>query len=214
MLAVENFRELLAHLTGATQEQPIGHLHDVGFVDGVNFLAAVLARIVESELGNARGAFFCNDLDGFDNAGNDFVFEADVLTFSVFADDDEVDAGPMGCQAGQILDGAKVGEEVEFFAEGYVDAFESTANGCGDGAFQRDLVALDGLVERGGNVLAVDLEGLSSCGVAFPFELDACGFENANDLLRDFGSDAVAGNECDFVRHNSAPGCLLFALSR
>jgi len=53
-------------------------------VDGVNFLAAVLARIVESELGNARGAFFCNDLDGFDNAGNDFVFEADVLTFSVF----------------------------------------------------------------------------------------------------------------------------------
>ena len=40
--------------------------------------------------------FSRDDLDGFDDAGDDFVFEADVLAFGIFADDDEVDAGPVG----------------------------------------------------------------------------------------------------------------------
>ena len=36
--------------------------------------------------------------------------------------------------------------------------------------------------------------------VAFPFQLHAGRFENANHGLRDFGADAVAGDQRDFVR--------------
>ncbi len=35
----------------------------------------------------------------------------------------------------------------------------------------------------------------------FPFELHPGGFENAHRSLRDFGADAVAGNQCDLVSH-------------
>ena len=104
---------------------------------------------------DAGRAFFGDDLDALDDAGNDFVLQTDVFALSVFADDDQVDAGPMRFQAGKILDGAEVGEEVELFAQRDVDALEAAANGRGDGTFERDLVALDGFVERGGNVFAV-----------------------------------------------------------
>ena len=67
------------------------------------------------------------------------------------------------------------------------------------GPFERDLVALDRFVEGGGNVFAEDFEGLGAGGEALPLPLDAGGFEDADDGLRDFGADAVAGNEGDFV---------------
>ena len=69
------------------------------------------------------------------------------------------------------------------------------------GPLSATLVALDGFVERGGNVLAVDLEGFGAGGEALPLELDAGGFEDADDGLRDFGADAVAGDQGYFVRH-------------
>ncbi len=72
------------------------------------------------------------------------------------------------------------------------------------GPFKRDLVALDGVVEVGGNVLAEDLEGLGAGGEALPLPLDAGGFKDADDGLRDFGADAIAGNEGNFVRHKNS----------
>ena len=54
-------------------------------------------------------------------------------------------------------------------------------------------------VEVGGNVFAVDLEGFGAGGEALPLPLDAGGFEDANDGLRDFRADAVAGNQRNFV---------------
>ena len=173
----------------------------------MDLLAAVLARVLECEFGDARGAFFGDDLDAFDHAGNDFVLQADVLALGVFAHDDQVHAGPMRFQAGKILDGPEVGEEIEFFAQGDVDALEAAADGRGDRALQRDFVALDRFVKRGGDVFAEDFEGLGAGGKALPLPLDAGSFEDANDGLGDFRADAVAGNERDFVRHNSAPGC-------
>ena len=127
------------------------------------------------------------------------MLEADVFALGVFADDDEVDAGPVCGEAGKILDGAEVGEEVELFAQGDVDAFEAAADGGGDGALERDAVALDGFVEGGGDVLAVDLEGFGAGGEALPLEFDAGGFEDADDGVRDFRADAVAGDQGDFV---------------
>ena len=86
-------------------------------------------------------------LMAFDHAGNDFVLQADVLALGVFAHDDQVDAGPFGFEAGEILDGAEVGEEVELLAQGDVDALEAASDGRGDRPLEGDLVALNGLVE-------------------------------------------------------------------
>ena len=36
-----------AHLSAALDEEAVGHLHDVGLVDGVHALAAVVPRILE-----------------------------------------------------------------------------------------------------------------------------------------------------------------------
>ena len=104
----------LAHRARAAQKQSVGHLHDVGLVDGVDLLAAVLARVFKSEFGDARGAFLGDHFDGFDHAGNDFVLQADVFALGVFAHDDQVHAGPVGFQAGKILDGPKLAKRSNF----------------------------------------------------------------------------------------------------
>ena len=161
----------------------------------------MLARVFEGELGDARRAFFGDHLDALHHAGNDLVLQPHVLALGVFAHDDQVHAGPMRFQAGQVLDRAEVGEEVELLAQGDVDALEAAADGRSHRPLQRHAVALDRLVERGGNVLAVDLEGLGPGGKALPLQLDAGGFENANDRLRDLRPDAVAGNQRYLVRH-------------
>jgi len=127
------------------------------------------------------------------------VLETDVFALGIFSDDDEVNAGPVGGEAGEIFDGSEVGEEVEFFAERDVDAFEAAADGSGDRAFEGDAVALDGFVEGGGDVLAVDFEGFGPGSKALPLKLDAGGFEDADYGVGDFGADAVAGNERDLV---------------
>ena len=123
----------------------------------------------------------------------------DVFALRVFAHDDQVDAGPLRFQAGKILDGPEVGEEVEFLAQRDVDALEAASDRRGDRPFERHFVALNGFVERRGNVLAEDLEGFGAGGVALPIEVDAGGFKDADDGLRDFGADAVAGDQRDLV---------------
>ena len=55
-------------------------------------------------------------------------------------------------------------------------------------------------IERGGNVLAEDLEGLGPGGKALPLEADAGGFEDADHGLRHLRPNAVAGNQRYFVR--------------
>ena len=114
VLAVEDLGKPLGHLARAAQKQPVGELHDVGLVDGVNLLAAVLARVLEGELGDARRALFGDHLDALDHAGNDFVLQADVLALGVFADDDQVHAGPIRSRPGRFLMGRKLAKRSNF----------------------------------------------------------------------------------------------------
>jgi hypothetical protein len=128
------------------------------------------------------------------------VFQANGLALGVFADDDEVDAGPLRLETRKIADGPEVGEQVELLAEGDIDAFEAAADGGGNGALESYLVTGDGVAEIGGDEFAENFEGLGSSGEAFPLPLDAGSFEDAEDGLRNFRADAVAGDEGDFVR--------------
>ena len=132
--------------------------------------------------------------------GHNFVLESDVLTLSVFAHDDQVNARPVRRQPRQILDRAEICEQVEFFAQRDVDALEAAADGRGHGALESHAIALDRLVERRGNVLAMNLEGFSSRRVPLPIKFRAACLKNANDRLRNFRADAVAGDQRYFVR--------------
>src|ERR1035437_1490477 len=169
-------------------------------MNGVNLFAAVLARILESEFGDARGALLGDDLDGLHHAGDHLVLQLQALALGVFPHDDQVDSGPVRLQAGKILDGAEVGKEVKSFSQRDVDALESAADGSRHWPLQSHAVALDGLIERGGNVLAEDLEGLGPGGKALPLEAHAGGLQDADYGLRHLRPDAVAGNQRYLVR--------------
>ena len=129
------------------------------------------------------------------------MLDAGVKAFGIFADDDEIDAGITGGHAGKIADGPYVGEELEAFAEFDVDAGKSAADGGGDGAFEADVGALDGIVEFLGNVFLVLRVSFGASGKTFPLELEVGGFENANCGGGDLRADAVAGNKSNFVCH-------------
>ena len=187
------------------KKQAVGELHDVGFVDGVNFLAAVFLGVLEGELGDAGGGDFGDDFQAFDDAGNDFVLEAGVEIFGVFADQDDVDVFKSRFHAGEILHRAEVGVEIQSLAQGDVDAGGAAGDGGAGGAFQGDLVAADrfdgGLIDG----LAF-FRGFVGAGFEFfPVDLDACGFQDAADGGGDFGADAFAGDQCDLVSH----GCIV-----
>ncbi len=66
-------------------------------------------------------------------------------------------------------------------------------------------VPIDGLEERGGKVVAEDLEGLGAGGEALPCEGNAGGFKDAEDGLGYFRADAVAGNQGHLGAFAAAP---------
>ena len=68
----------------AAQEQPIRQFHDVGFVDGMNLFALVLAGVLEGKTRNAGRSLLGNDLDAFNHPGHDFMLDAGV-SLSVFS---------------------------------------------------------------------------------------------------------------------------------
>ena len=165
----------------------------------MNFLALVLARMLEGETRDAGGSLFGDDLDALDHSGNHFVFDAGVKSFRIFANDDQIDSRIARGNMRQVADRPEVGEEFEALAQFDVDAGEAAADGRSHRTLQSDAGALDRFAEFFGNVFVVLLKGFGAGGEAFPFEFDASSFEHANRGLDDFRADAVAGNESYFV---------------
>ena len=58
VLAVINLGKSFGHFAGAAQKEAVGQLHDVGFVDGVNLFAAVLAGVFEGKLARCGSSLF------------------------------------------------------------------------------------------------------------------------------------------------------------
>ena len=151
--------------------------------------------IVEGEAGDARRGLLGDDLQAFDDAGHDFVLEAGVEIFGIFADDDDVYAIEVGFYAGQVFDRAQIGVEVETFAQCHVDAGRAAGDCCGHWAFQGYAVAADGVNRGGIQHLAADgaFVGVQGAGVeVFPVDLYAGSFENALGGSGNFGTNSFA----------------------
>src|SRR5208282_2778027 len=167
----------------------------------MDFLTLVFAGVLEGEARDAGGGLFADDLDALDHSGDDFVFDAGVKAFGIFANYDQIDAGVARGNMRQVADGPEVGKEFEALAQLDVDTGEAAANGRCNRALQSDAGALDGFAEFLGNVLVVLFVRFGARREAFPLEFDAGGLEHANRGLDDFGADAVAGDKGYFVGH-------------
>ena len=111
----------------------------------MDFLAAIFHRVVEGELGDAGRSFLGDDFQAFDDAGNDFVLQAGVEIFRIFAHDHDIDAIEARLHAGQIPHRAQVGVKIERLAQSDVDARSAASDGGAHGTLQRDFIAADGL---------------------------------------------------------------------
>src|SRR5258708_24971785 len=135
VFAVSDLGKSLGHGAAAAQKQAIGELHDIGFMNGVNLLALVLAGVLEGKFGDAGGSLFRDDLQAFHNAWDDLVLKAGIEAFGILANDDEIDVRVAGGNVRQITDRAEVRVELEFLAQGNVDAGKAAAHRSGNRTF-------------------------------------------------------------------------------
>src|SRR5579864_2249599 len=128
VLAIGDLGIFLRDGTGTAKEQTIGELHDVGFVDGMDLLAFVLARIVESETRDAGGGFRGDDLQALDHAGNNFMLDAGIKALGIFANDDQVNVRIASRNVRKIANGPEVCVELEALAQLDVNAGKAAAD--------------------------------------------------------------------------------------
>lgn len=73
-------------------------------VDASDSVPTVLSSVLESVLADVSGGGLSDELDGLDDAWDDLVLDAGVLTLSVFSDGDDVDVVVFGLVANDGLD--------------------------------------------------------------------------------------------------------------
>lgn len=195
-------RVVLGNVVEGAAEETVGQLHDVGLVDASNLLAAVGEGEAEGELGNALRLGAGDDLEGLDDAGDTLVLEARVLTLGVLTDDAQIDILVAGLVAGDVLDQADAGVDVELLSQGNVEALVAgSADGGVEDTLEAELVAL----ERGDAVAEGILGAASALDLEtrdvdlLPLDGDVVGLEDGLDRLGHLGTDAVAGDEGDGV---------------
>ncbi len=165
-------------------------------------LSAVFTqRIVERKVGNPRRSFFSNNLQTLNHARNDFVFEARVEALCILAHHHQIEIWISTGDIRQRPDRPQVRVEIQSLAQADVDGSEPFADRRRDGAFKADLVAFDGFEQILGQRRAEFIQRLLAGDVLFPFNLYARSFDDAHDGGGDFGADAIAGNQCDTMRH-------------
>lgn len=113
--------EVLGDALSGGQEKSIGHLHDRGLVDGADLGAADVLGVLEGVAADALGSLTGDELDGLDDAVNNNVLNAGVLSLGVLSDQDGVDTIVWGLVAGDGAARTDVGEEVECATEGKVE---------------------------------------------------------------------------------------------
>ena len=72
-------------------------------MDAGDSVPTVLSSVFESVSADVSGSGVSDKLDGLDDAGDDFVLDARVFTFSVFSDGDDVDIFVLGLVADDRL---------------------------------------------------------------------------------------------------------------
>lgn len=190
---------LLGGLVEGAAEQTVGQLHDVGLVDAGDLGTAVGEGEGEGELGDTLRLGAGDDLERLDDAGNALVLETRVLTLGVLTDDAHVDVLVAGLVAGNVLDQADAGVDVELLTHGDVEALVA---GAADGGVQ-DTLEAELVAAQGGDGLAEGRLGAAALETGdldlLPLDGDVVGLEDGLDRLGDLGTDTITGDEGDGV---------------
>lgn len=188
-------RVVLGDLVEGAAEETVGKLHDVGLVNASNLGSAVGESEREGELGDTLRLGTCDDLEGLDDAVDALVLETRVLTLSVLSDDAQVDVLVAGLVAGDVLDQADAGVDVELLSHGDVETLVAgSADGSVQDTLETELVALkrsDRLAESIlGSAGALETRDLD----LLPLNGDVVGLEDGLDGLSNLGTDTVTGD--------------------
>src|SRR5439155_21403645 len=122
--------------------------------------------------------------------------------------DDQVDVGELAARD-DGLDRAAIGVQLELLPQRPGHRAVATAQGCREGALEREAGAADALERRIGERRAGLLDGRHPAVLLIPVELCPQGFEHLEGRLCDLGPDAVAADERRVPPHGS-PGVTLF----
>src|SRR5438445_1486028 len=173
VLAVGNLGIFFRDVARTAQKQTIRQLHDIGFVDGVNLLALILASVFESKAGDARGCFLSDDFQTLDYARNNFVLKPAIKSLGICPDNDQVNAGIASGDMRQVTNGAKIRVKLEALAQFDIDTGEPATNRRSYRTLQSNSRALDRFDQLSRNVFVIFLVGVSARLESFPFELQA-----------------------------------------
>jgi hypothetical protein len=120
-------------------------LHDVSLVDGSDAVTTNLLGVGESITSDTLRSILGNQLDGLNNAINDFVLNTRVFTLSVFTDKNGVNVLIRGFVTNNRAARTNVGIEVESTTKSQVERNVTFANGGGKRSLQSDGVLADRL---------------------------------------------------------------------
>ena len=144
-LLVVNFTNpFLRNFLGASNEQAVAHLHDVGFVEHGNFLASAVTGVLEGEFSDAQACQFRGHLQTGDHARSDFIFNARVQALCIFADHNQVHIFKSRGHAGQTANGPDRCVQTQRLSQRHIDAGETRSNRSCAWTLQRHAVLTNG----------------------------------------------------------------------
>jgi hypothetical protein len=133
--------------------------------------------------------------------GASFELDALVQVLGVLPDDHEVHTGVASGHAGVVAGRAHRGEQIELLAEGHIDAPETRAHRCGDGALQRGPALTDGFQDAIGQGGAFPLDDVGARFLEHPVDVGAGGLDHTPGRDGDLRTDAVSWDQRDAVGH-------------
>ncbi|CEE61328.1 hypothetical protein XAC2852_200040 [Xanthomonas citri pv. citri] len=200
-----DFRILRGHIACHLQEQARGRLDDVGLVHGGDLLAAGALGQLEGVAHDALGALAGDPgagERGLAILGHRLAF-AQIRTFGVFADRDQVNAvGKTRLGVRERLGRTHVGVQVELATHGDVDRAETLADRRGQRTFQRHLVLGDRRQSGLGQQIAMLFQRNQAGVGVFVGQASLQRVEHEQRGIHDLRADAVAADDRDCLRHN------------
>lgn len=188
---------LLGDVVESVAEQAIGQLHDVGLVDARHLGSAVGKGERKGKLGDALRLGARNDLERLDHSRHALVLQARVFALGVLTDDAQIDVLVAGLVAGNVLDQADAGVDIELLSHGDIETLVAgAADGRVQNALETELVAL----ERSDRLAESVFSAASAVNHTRHLDLlpvygHIVGLEDGLDRLGNLGTNAITGDQ-------------------
>jgi hypothetical protein len=134
------------------------------------------------------------------------VLDPGIKALGVLAEDDQINIGEAGCKMRQILDGPKFANNSKRLRSSTLMLENPPPIGVVTGPLSPTRVRSDGLGQLVWDVFSCIFKASAPAAKLSHSNFTAGCFEDADGGPGNFGADAVAGDECDFVCHGSLCG--------